>query len=158
MFIFNKIIEKFFINYEKTQINNHQMDLIINSIFILAYKFIDTDSDYYICYISFKMFFSKGKKIFREKRFKGLLCILLTLENNLNKFTIFINEKKIKFGYDVSFYINEIGNYTLDIYSNKRPYGYLLLIVSFKINYQEAPTDNWKWLIMNNFLIFRPLL
>ena len=49
--------------------------------------------------------------------------------------------KKIKHGYDVSFYINEIGNYTLDIYSNKRSSGHLLLIASFKINCQEAPSD-----------------
>ncbi len=68
--------------------------------------------------------------------------ILITkLIKNGSKIENSVINKKIKYGYNVSFYINEIGNYTLDIYSNKRSYGYLPLIGSFKINCQETPTD-----------------
>ena len=90
LFLTLELIEKFFLNYEKKHINNYQMDLIINAIFILAYKFIDTDSDYYLCYKSFKTFFSKRKKHLRAKdlRVVEVQCLKI-LEYNLSKFTIF---------------------------------------------------------------------
>ncbi len=40
--------------------------------------------------------------------------------------------KKIKYDYDVSFYINEIGNYTLDIYSNTKKYKYSPILFELK--------------------------
>ena len=84
------LIEEFFINNDEKHISKYQMDLIINSIFILAYKFFEKDSDYFISYKSFKTYFYKEKKHVKEKnlRIAEVQCLQI-LEYNLNKFTIF---------------------------------------------------------------------
>ena len=84
------LIEQFFKLSENKYINNYQMDLIINAIFVLAFKFIDTNSDYYICYKSFKTFFYKEKKSIKQSDLKSseIQCLQI-LEYNLNVFTIF---------------------------------------------------------------------
>lgn len=84
------LIDDFFKNNNEKHITKYQMDLIINGIFILAYKFIEKDSDYYISYKSFKTFFYKEKKHIKAKNLKiaEVQCLQI-LEYNLNKFTIF---------------------------------------------------------------------
>ena len=84
------LIEQFFKMNEDGEINNYQIDLVITAIFLLAFKFIDSDSEYYICYKSFKTHFYKGKKHIRSSDLKiaEVQCLEI-LEYNLNLFTIY---------------------------------------------------------------------
>ena len=83
------LIEKFFKMSNSQKINNYQMDLVINSIFILSYKYVDTDSEYYLNYKTFKTFFHKGKKHIKTDDLKiaEIQCLQI-LEYNLNIPTI----------------------------------------------------------------------
>jgi hypothetical protein len=68
--------------------------------------------------------------------------VLLTklLKNGKEIENSYINNKNGK-EYNVNFYINEEGNYTLDLYSNTRVYEYSPLIVSFDIKCRESPNE-----------------
>ena len=83
------LIEQFYKNYNNKNINNYQMDLIMNAIFILAYKFIDVDSDIIIKYKSFKTFFYKEKKYINvdDLKITEVQCLEI-LKYNLNIITI----------------------------------------------------------------------
>ena len=83
------LIEQFYKNYENKNINKYQMDLIMNAIFILAYKFIDRDIDIIIKYKSFKTFFSKEKKYINpyDLKITEIQCLEI-LNYNLNIMTI----------------------------------------------------------------------
>ena len=83
------LIEKFFKMSNSQKINNYQMDLVISSIFILSYKYVDTDSEYYLNYKTFKTFFHKGKKHIKPNDLKiaEVQCLQI-LEYNLNIPTI----------------------------------------------------------------------
>ena len=83
------LIEKFFKMSNSQKINNYQMDLVINTIFILSYKYVDTDSEYYLNYKTFKTFFHKGKKHIKTDDLKiaEIQCLQI-LEYNLNIPTI----------------------------------------------------------------------
>ena len=89
-FLTMALIEEFFKLSDNKNINDYQIDLIINAIFILAFKFVDTDSEYYLCYKSFKTFFYKEKKHIKQSdlRMAEIQCLEI-LEYNLNIFTIF---------------------------------------------------------------------
>ena len=58
--------------------------------------------------------------------------------------------KKITNGYDVSFYINNVGTYTLQIYSNKGEYTTLPLTVQFTITCQTTQTSKKYYPIFYN--------
>lgn len=83
------LIEQFFKMWNTKHISNYDMDLIINAIFILAYKYVDSDSEFYISYKSFKTFFYKEKKYIKENDLKGaeIQCLQI-LEYNLSIQTI----------------------------------------------------------------------
>ena len=59
------LIEKFFKMWNIAYINKYDIDLVVNAIFILAYKYIDSDNDFYLSYDTFKTFFYKEKKFVR---------------------------------------------------------------------------------------------
>ena len=83
------LIEKFFKMWNIAYINKYDIDLVVNAIFILAYKYIDSDNDFYISYDTFKTFFYKEKKFIRPDDLKGaeVQCLKI-LEYNLNIPTI----------------------------------------------------------------------
>ena len=83
------LIEEFFKISDSQKINNYQMDLIINAIFILVYKYIDSDNDFDINYKNFKTFFDKGRKHIKVNDLKiaEIQCLQI-LEYNLNILTI----------------------------------------------------------------------
>ena len=83
------LIEKFFKMWNIDFINKYDLDLVTNAIFILVYKFIDSDNDFYISYESFKTFFYKEIKLIRPDDLKKaeIQCLQI-LEYNLNIPTI----------------------------------------------------------------------
>ena len=83
------LIEEFFKISDTQKINNYQMDLIINAIFILVYKYIDSDNDFFLNYKSFKTFFYKEKRHIKSNDLKiaEIQCLQI-LEYNLNILTI----------------------------------------------------------------------
>ena len=68
--------------------------------------------------------------------------ILLTkLTKNQNDVENSTMNKKTKNGYDVSFYINDAGTYTLNIFANKGEYTSLPLAVEFALTCDKTQTD-----------------
>ena len=84
------LIEEFYKYFGYKHINAYQMDLIMNAIFILAYKFDDTDCEIYICNRAFKTHFCKERKHLKPKDLKiaEVQCLEI-LKYNLNKLTIY---------------------------------------------------------------------
>ena len=84
------LIEQFFKMSEEREINYYQLDLIITAIFILSFKFTDSDSEFYICYKSFNTCFYKGRRHIKSYDLKiaEVQCLDI-LEYNLNVLTIY---------------------------------------------------------------------
>ena len=67
--------------------------------------------------------------------------LLLKLKKGETEFNNWLMEKKIENGYNIIFYINEAGNYDLDIKANIDHSNSYIGIVNFKITCNSTPDE-----------------